>query len=65
MAQINQDPIELLLINRRTISDSLQTIRLHVDGISVLNSLNLGRQFDIITERLERIIQNTNDLQNE
>src|SRR3954469_8815963 len=66
MAQTIPNPINLILTNRTAISNVLQAIRRHTtDGTRVLNPENLGWQLDNITDRLERILRNTIQLQNE
>src|SRR6266542_1842797 len=44
-------------------SNSLQAIRRHIDGSRVLNPVNLGRNFDNITNGLDSILRNGSQLQ--
>ena len=63
MAQANPDPVAIILTNRIAMSNSLQAIRRHIDGSRVLNPVNLGRNFDNITDGLDTILRNGTQLQ--
>ncbi len=53
MAQANSNLIAIILTNQTVISNSLQTICRHIDGLRVLNSVNFKQNSDNITDGLE------------
>ena len=57
------DPVNIIITNRTGIAHSIHAIQRHIDGTRTLNNVNLRQHFDNITDRLDIIYRNANQLQ--